>query len=80
MVKYSEKIDIRGHYTDLKGRLIVKSLCDLFNDVADLRPENRRTHVERAGVDVDVAQVAYIDRPNAGAGRKSDVGNVAVGY
>ena len=34
MVKYSEKIDIRGHYTDLEGRLIVKSLCDLFNDVA----------------------------------------------
>lgn len=37
MVKYSEKIDIRGHYTDLEGRLIVKSLCDLFNDVANVQ-------------------------------------------
>ncbi|MCB6974881.1 MULTISPECIES: acyl-[acyl-carrier-protein] thioesterase [Butyricimonas] len=35
MVKYSEEIKIRGHYTDLQGRLIVKSLCDLFNDVAN---------------------------------------------
>lgn len=35
MVKYSEKIDIRGHYADWEGRLIVKSLCDLFNDVAN---------------------------------------------
>ncbi len=26
MVKYSEEIDIRGHYTDLEGRLIMKSL------------------------------------------------------
>ena len=34
MVKYSEEIDIRGHYTDLEGHLIMKSLCDLFNDVA----------------------------------------------
>lgn len=37
MVKYSEKIDIRGHYTDLEGRLIMKSLCDLFNDVANVQ-------------------------------------------
>ena len=37
MVKYSEEIDIRGHYTDLEGRLIMKSLCDLFNDVANVQ-------------------------------------------
>lgn len=35
MEKYSEEIKIRGHYTDLQGRLIVKSLCDLFNDVSN---------------------------------------------
>ena len=37
MVKYSEEIGIRGHYTDLEGRLIMKSLCDLFNDVANVQ-------------------------------------------
>lgn len=37
MEKYSEEIKIRGHYTDLQGRLIVKSLCDLFNDVANMQ-------------------------------------------
>ena len=37
MVKYSEEIDIRGHYTDLEGHLIMKSLCDLFNDVANVQ-------------------------------------------
>lgn len=35
MEKYSEEIKIRGHYTDLQGRLIMKSLCDLFNDVSN---------------------------------------------
>lgn len=37
MLKYSEEIKIRGHYTDLQGRLIVKVLCDLFNDVANVQ-------------------------------------------
>lgn len=37
MLKYSEDIKIRGHYTDLQGRLIVKALCDLFNDVANVQ-------------------------------------------
>lgn len=46
VTKYSEKIKIYNHYTNYKGRLFIKTLCDLFNDVAE-----RQT--EMLGVDVD---------------------------
>ena len=47
MVKYTEEINIRGHYTDLQGRLIVKSLCDLFNDVANVQTYALKVDVPR---------------------------------
>lgn len=37
--KYVEKIRIFNHYTNYKGRLLVKTLCDLFNDVAEAQTE-----------------------------------------
>lgn len=45
MMKYTEEIRIYNHYTNYKGRLFIKTLCDLFNDVAE-------TQTERLGVDV----------------------------
>lgn len=33
--KHIEKIKIYNHYTNYNGRLFVKTLCDLFNDVAE---------------------------------------------
>lgn len=46
VTKYSEKIRIYNHYTNYKGRLFVKTLCDLFNDVAE-------GQTVQLGVDVD---------------------------
>ena len=43
--KHVEKIKIYNHYTNYKGRLFVKTLCDLFNDVAE-------TQTKMYGVDV----------------------------
>lgn len=39
VTKYIEKIKIFNHYTNYKGRLFVKTLCDLFNDVAEVQTE-----------------------------------------
>lgn len=39
VTKYVEKIKIFNHYTNYKGRLFVKTLCDLFNDVAEVQTE-----------------------------------------
>ena len=33
--KYREELKIHNHYTNYKGRLFIKTLCDLFNDVAN---------------------------------------------
>lgn len=46
VTKYVEKIKIFNHYTNYKGRLFVKTLCDLFNDTAEAQ-------TEIYGVDVD---------------------------
>lgn len=46
VTKYIEQIKIFNHYTNYKGRLFVKTLCDLFNDVAEKQ-------TEQYGVDVD---------------------------
>ena len=35
MLKCTGRIEIRNHYTDLRERLFVKTLCDLFNDIAN---------------------------------------------
>ena len=45
VTKYIEKVKIFNHYTNYKGRLFVKTLCDLFNDVAEVQ-------TEQYGVDV----------------------------
>lgn len=37
MEKYGEDLMIRFHYADWRGRLLVKALCDLFNDVANMQ-------------------------------------------
>ena len=37
--KYKERVKIFNHYTNYKGRLFVKTLCDLFNDVAEKQTE-----------------------------------------
>ncbi|MFR4038963.1 MAG: hypothetical protein ACLTZT_15290 [Butyricimonas faecalis] len=80
MVKYSEKIDIRGHYTDLEGRLIVKSLCDLFNDVANVQTYALKIDVPTLNEQglTWMLQVAYID--NRMPEQEKMIGNVAVGY
>lgn len=39
VIKYREKVKIYNHYTNYKGRLFVKTLCDLFNDVAEVQTE-----------------------------------------
>lgn len=39
VTKYIEKVKIFNHYTNYKGRLFVKTLCDLFNDVAEVQTE-----------------------------------------
>ncbi|MEG0796092.1 MAG: thioesterase [Odoribacter sp.] len=46
VTKYVEKIKIFNHYTNYKGRLFAKVLCDLFNDAAEVQ-------TEEYGVDVD---------------------------
>lgn len=46
ITKYVENIRIYNHYTNYKGRLFVKTLCDLFNDTAEAQ-------TEMLGVDVD---------------------------
>lgn len=46
VAKYTEQIKIYNHYTNYKGRLFIKTLCDLFNDVAEVQ-------TEMLGVDVD---------------------------
>lgn len=43
--KYGEKIRVYNHYTDKRRLLKVKTLCDLFNDMAEL-------HTFEQGVDV----------------------------
>lgn len=45
VTKYTEKVKIFNHYTNYKGRLFVKTLCDLFNDTAEVQ-------TEQYGVDV----------------------------
>lgn len=45
VTKYIEKVKIFNHYTNYKGRLFVKTLCDLFNDTAEVQ-------TEQYGVDV----------------------------
>lgn len=35
MLKHTDEIKICTHYTDLRERLFVKTLCDLFNDIAN---------------------------------------------
>ena len=37
MIKYGENVKIRFHYADWRGKLLVKALCDLFNDVANVQ-------------------------------------------
>ena len=37
VTKYAEKVKIYNHYTNYKGRLFVKTLCDLFNDAAEVQ-------------------------------------------
>ena len=37
VTKHIEKVKIFKHYTNYKGRLFVKTLCDLFNDVAEVQ-------------------------------------------
>lgn len=39
VTKCVEKVKIFNHYTNYKGRLFVKTLCDLFNDVAEVQTE-----------------------------------------
>lgn len=39
VTKYTEQIKIYNHYTNYKGRLFIKTLCDLFNDVAEVQTE-----------------------------------------
>ncbi len=46
VTKYVEKVKIYNHYTNYKGRLFIKTLCDLFNDVAEKQ-------TEMLGVDVN---------------------------
>lgn len=46
ITKYVEKVKIFNHYTNYKGRLFIKTLCDLFNDAAEVQ-------TEIYGVDVD---------------------------
>ena len=46
MTKYEEKVRIFNHYTNYKGRLFVKTLCDLFNDVAEAQTEMYKVDVE----------------------------------
>lgn len=51
VTKYREKVKIFNHYTNYKGRLFVKTLCDLFNDVAEVQ-------TEQYGVDVATLNAA----------------------
>lgn len=51
ITKYIENIKIYNHYTNYKGRLFIKTLCDLFNDVAE-------GQTEVLGVDVDTLNKA----------------------
>ena len=46
VTKYIEKVKIFNHYTNYKGRLFVKTLCDLFNDVAEKQTEEYGVDVE----------------------------------
>ncbi|MCC8173054.1 MAG: acyl-ACP thioesterase [Odoribacter sp.] len=46
ITKHCEKIKIYDHYTNYKGRLFVKILCDLFNDMAE-------GQTKQLGFDVD---------------------------
>lgn len=39
MTKYTEKVKIFNHYTNYKGHLFAKTLCDLFNDTAEVQTE-----------------------------------------
>jgi len=46
VTKYIEKVKIFNHYTNYKGRLFVKTLCDLFNDVAEVQTEQYKVDVD----------------------------------
>ena len=59
--KYIEKVKIFRHYTNYKGRLFVKALCDLFNDVA-------QTQTEQEGVDVETLNAAGAGNAECGRG------------
>ncbi len=39
MEKYTKQVKIHNHYTDFRGSLFVKILCDLLNDVAEEQTE-----------------------------------------
>lgn len=45
VTKYAEKVKIYNHYTNYKGRLFVKTLCDLFNDAPRYRPNYYKVDV-----------------------------------
>ncbi|MDL2252054.1 acyl-ACP thioesterase [Odoribacter sp. OttesenSCG-928-J03] len=51
IAKYTEKVRIYNHYVDYNGRLALKTLCDLMNDVA----EGQTTLL---GVDVDTLNLS----------------------
>ena len=46
ITKYIEKVRIFNHYTNYKGRLFVKTLCDLFNDAAEAQTEMYKVDVD----------------------------------
>ena len=46
VTKYAEKVKIYNHYTNYKGRLFVKTLCDLFNDAAEVQTELYKVDVD----------------------------------
>ena len=62
VTKYAEKVKIYNHYTNYKGRLFVKTLCDLFNDAAEVQTELYKVDVDTLNaqrVYLDVASSAY---------------------
>ena len=46
VTKYAEKVKIYNHYTNYKGKLFVKTLCDLFNDAAEVQTELYKVDVD----------------------------------
>ena len=46
VTKYAEKVKIYNHSTNYNGRLFVKTLCDLFNDAAEVQTELYKVDVD----------------------------------